>query len=361
MSKSLTMDDLLAGKSNIDPIKTGDVITVKVVTSKKNKVWLDLGPHGLGLISRKDLLLGQVLKEGDEIEASVVEPYSDKGFSVLSMRKAGVEGSWDELSKLVEKGEILTVNILDANRGGLIVEYQGNRGFMPVSQLSSEHYPKLNKEDAGEIISHLKKLVGTNIQAVIITADKLSSKLIFSEREVNKIKLSSKLKDLKIGELVDCMVTGVTDFGIFVDIDGIEGMAHISELSWQRIDHPSSIAKIGDKLKLMVLNIDQDRLSLSLKKTQEDPWLAEISKLKIGDIVKGSVTRITPFGAFVQISPSVEALVHISEVSGDSDDRSATEEVFKLGEKADFEVLEINTESRRIALGMAKNSAKSKK
>jgi small subunit ribosomal protein S1 len=138
-------------------------------------------------------------------------------------------------------------------------------------------------------------------------------------------------------------------------------MANISELSWQRIDHPSSIAKIGDKLKLMVLNIDQDRLSLSLKKTQEDPWLAEISKLKIGDIVKGSVTRITPFGAFVQISPSVEALVHISEVSGDSDDRSATEEVFKLGEKADFEVLEINTESRRIALGMAKNSAKSKK
>ena len=162
--------------------------------------------------------------------------------------------------------------------------------------------------------------------------------------------MQSRLSELKVGDVVEGVVTGVIDFGAFVNVDGIEGLVHISEISWERVEDPRKYVKVGENVKAKIIAIDKDRLSLSIKQMSEDPWLSEVKKFKKGDIVEGKITRITPFGAFVQLSPSVEALVHVSEMS--DDESIDPEKLFKLNEKKKFKVLEIDTENRKIALSL---------
>jgi ribosomal protein S1 len=162
--------------------------------------------------------------------------------------------------------------------------------------------------------------------------------------------MAARFAELKVGDEVEGVVTGVIDFGAFMNVDGIEGLIHISEISWERVDNPRNYVKVGETIKAKIIAIDKDRLSLSLKQMQEDPWLGEVKSFKKGDVVEGKITRITPFGAFVQISPSVEALVHVSEM-GD-DDNVDPEKIFQLNEKKEFKVLDIDTENRKIALSL---------
>jgi ribosomal protein S1 len=192
--------------------------------------------------------------------------------------------------------------------------------------------------------------VGITLRVRILDVSRKDNKLIFSEKEAVRGDMQSKLEKLKVGELVEGVVTGVIDFGAFVNVDGIEGLVHISELSWERVEDPRNYVKVGEKIKAKIIAIDKDRLSLSVKQMSEDPWLEEVKKFKKGEITEGKITRITPFGAFVQLSPSVEALVHVSEM-GD-DDAIDPEKLFKLNEKKEFKVLEIDTENRKIALSL---------
>lgn len=348
MASSITMDELLAS-SDIKELKTGDLIEGLVTSVKKHEVWVDLGANGVGVVLRREVG-HNTLEVGQTISASVVEPELDEGHALLSMRRAAKDRGWDELQRMFDDQEIVDVTPYDANRGGLLVELEGIRGFLPVSQLAAEHYPRVSGADKDEILQKLNSLIGQPIKVRILDVSRKDNKLIFSEKEAVKDAMQSRLTELKVGDEIEGIVTGVIDFGAFVNVDGIEGLIHISEISWERVEDPRKYVKSGENVKAKIIAIDKDRLSLSLKQMSEDPWLNEVKKFSKGDIVEGKITRITPFGAFVQISPSVEALVHVSEMS---DDESVDpEKIFKLNEKKQFKVLEIDTENRKIALSL---------
>jgi small subunit ribosomal protein S1 len=274
----------------------------------------------------------------------------DEGYALLSMKRAAKDRGWDELERIHEAKETIEVFPYDANRGGLLIEMEGIRGFMPVSQLSADNYPRVTGADKDEIMQKLTSLVKKPLKVRVLDVSRKDNKLIFSEKEAIKDDMQARFSELTVGDEVEGVITGVIDFGAFVNVDGIEGLIHISEISWERVEDPKKYVKTGDKVNAKIIAIDKDRLSLSLKQMQEDPWLNEVKEFKKGSVVEGRVTRITPFGAFVQLSPAVEALVHVSEMS--KDDSTDPEKVFKVNETKEFKVLEIDKEARKIALSL---------
>jgi len=347
--KSITMDDLLAS-SDIKELKTGDVIEGVVSSVRKHEVWIDLGANGVGIIMRREIGHGQTLEEGQTVVTSVVDPELDEGHALLSMRRAAKDRGWDDLQKVFENQEIIEVQPYDANRGGLLIELEGIRGFLPVSQLAAGNYPRVSGADKDEILQKLNQLTTKPLRVRILDISRKDNKLIFSEKEAVKDDMQARFTELKIGDTVHGVVTGVIDFGAFVNVDGIEGLIHISEISWERVEDPRDYIKNGDQIEAKIIAIDKDRLSLSLKQMQEDPWLKEVKAFKKDSIVEGKVTRITPFGAFVQLSSSVEALVHVSERH---DQEGVNQQKnFKPNESKKFKVIDIDTEGRKIALSL---------
>ena len=353
---TITMDDLLAqAGDNVKQLVAGEVVHGTVLSVKKHEILIDLGPLGVGLVPRREVGFSKNYEKGDEVTASIVDTELDNGYSLLSLRKAVKDRGWDEVAEKIEAGEIITITPYDANRGGLLVEYEGIRGFLPVSQLSAEHYPRVGSSDKDEILQRLNVLVNKELKVRVLDADRKANKLIFSEKEAVKDGLAARFKELAVGDTVKGIVTGVVDFGVFVNVDGIEGLIHISEISWERVSNPSDYVKVGQTVDAKIIAIDKERLSLSMKQLTKDPWLDEVEQFKIGDSVEGTVTRITPFGAFVQLSSSVEALVHVSELGGDGTD---PEKLFTLNERKEFVILEIDKENRKISLSLADKKKK---
>lgn len=349
---TITMDDLLAAhEDSAKQIVAGDIVTGTVLSLKKHEVLIDLGARGVGYVPRREVGFSRNLNIGDEVTASVVDDELDNGYSLLSLRKAAKDRGWEEVAAKLESAEIIEVTPYDANRGGLLVEYEGVRGFLPVSQLSAEHYPRVGSSDKEEILQRLNGLVGKALKVRILDSDRKANKLIFSEKEAIKDGLAERFESIKVGDTVTGVVTGVVDYGAFVNVDGIEGLVHISEISWERVNNPGDYVKVGQTIDAKVISIDKDRLSLSMKQLTKDPWLDEVEKFKVGEKVEGTVTRITPFGAFVQLSPAVEALFHVSEL-GDGDNNDP-EKVFTLNERKDFVIIDINKETRKISLSLA--------
>ncbi|MEO7945283.1 MAG: S1 RNA-binding domain-containing protein [Candidatus Saccharimonadales bacterium] len=348
------MDELLA-QNEVANLTTGSVIEGVITSVKKHELWIDLGAQGVGVVMRREIGHGQPLEVGQTVTVSVIDPEMEEGYALLSMRRAVKDRGWDELQRMFDDNETVEITPYDANRGGLLVELEGIRGFLPVSQLAAGHYPRVSGADKDEILQKLNALTNQVLRVRILDVSRKDNKLIFSEKEAVKDDMQARFSELKVGDEVEGVVTGVIDFGAFVNVDGIEGLIHISEISWERVDNPRNYVKVGDQVKAKIIAIDKDRLSLSLKQMSEDPWLQEVKAFKKGDVVEGKVTRITPFGAFVQISPSVEALVHVSEMS--DEETVDPEQIFQLNEKKQFKVLDIDTEARKIALSL-KNAKK---
>lgn len=349
----ITMDELLASDS-VKQLVVGETVSGTVLTVRKHEILVDLGAQGVGLVPRREVGFSKQLAIGDEVTASIVDTELENGYSLLSLRKAAKDRGWEDIIVKLEAGDVIEISPYDANRGGLLVEYEGVRGFLPVSQLSAEHYPRVGSSDKDEILQRLNILVGQMLKVRILDADRKANKLIFSEKEAVKDGLAERFEKLKIGDTVVGVVTGVVDFGVFVNVEGIEGLVHISEISWERVNSPMDYVKVGQTIDAKIISIDKERLSLSMKQLTKDPWLDEVDKFAKGDKVEGTVTRITPFGAFVQISPAVEALVHISELGGGSD--VDPEKVFTLNERKQFVILEVDKDNRKISLSLdAKN------
>lgn len=343
------MDDLLASEE-IKELKQGDVIEGVITEVKKNELWVDLGAYGIGVVSRREIAGGQTLEKGATVTVSIVEAETDEGYAILSMRRAAKDKGWDELQRLLEDQEVIEIYPYDANRGGLLVEAEGIRGFLPVSQLAAGNYPRVSGADKDEILQKLNALTNKPMRVRVLDVNKKDNKLIVSEKEAVRDELKGRFEKLKVGDAVKGVVTGVIDFGAFVNVDGIEGLIHISEISWERVEDPSKYLKVGEEVEAKIIAIDKDRLSLSLKQMQEDPWLGEVKAFKKGESVEGKITRITPFGAFVQLSPSVEALVHVSEMS--DDESIDPEKLFQLNETKKFKIIDVDTEARKIALSL---------
>lgn len=354
---NVTMDDLLE-KEQLDKVVVGELVEGKILSIHKHRVWVDLDKYGLGMVVKREIGQGRKLNVGEAVSVSVVDPEMEDGTVLVSLRKAAKDHGWDILKEIMESKESIEVEPYDANRGGLLVEYEGVRGFMPVSQLTAEHYPRVSGADKDEILQKLHSLVDKPMKARVLDVDRKQSKLIFSEKEAVREDIKSVFEKIKAGDTVSGVVTGVVDFGAFVNVSGVEGLIHISEISWERVDDPGKFIKSGQNIEAKVIAIDNDRLSLSIKQLLEDPWLEEVSKFKAGDMVDGIITRITPFGAFVQVSPAVEALVHISAIGEGKD--TSPEEIFKLDEKKQFEIVEIDEAARKVSLKLG-DKKKSKK
>jgi len=350
------MDKLI--KESESPIKIyseGDALEAKIKKVMKNKILVTIDDRINGIIGGKELLFDpqfvKGLKEGDTVTAYVVFLEDDKNNMLLSLRKAGRDNVWTSLAKKSEDKETISVVVTEANKGGLIIEMGGVKGFLPVSQLSAEHYPRVEGGGKEEILTRLNELVGKTVDVKVLSIDRASNKLIFSEREA--IGNRDVPKDIKVGDVVKGKITGIVDFGFFVEAGGVEGLVHISEISWGKVDDIKDFVKIGDELKLKIIDIENSRLSLSLKRLEGDPWKNLVKNLKVGDKVRGKVSRITPFGAFVKIKldkEELDALVHISEIS--SRHLADPKEVLKVDDEKEFKILSIEPEQHRLSLSL---------
>jgi len=340
----------------VKSLQVGDIVEGTVITAEKHELWLDLGVSGTGLVIGRELEQGaEQVQIGDIVSASVLEPETAEGYAILSLKKVAKEKGWEMLEARFTSGEVFGIVPFDANKGGLLIEIEGVRGFLPVSQLSAENYPRVSGADKDEILHRLNNLVSRTLMVRILDLDRKQNKLIVSEKAAHRELTEDKLANFKVGDKIKGVVTGVVDFGIFVNVDGIEGLVHISEIAWDRVDSPAKYVKVGQEIEAVIIAIDQDKLSLSMKQLTDDPWSQEISKYKVGEKVEGKVTRITPFGAFVQVTPVIEALVHISELADEHVADPASH--VKLGETKDFRIIAIDPAAHKLSLSLKKGDS----
>jgi small subunit ribosomal protein S1 len=349
--KAQTMQELLSSGAEIKVLKAGDMVEGTLLSVGKNEVYVDLEGYGVGVVRGRELYDDEAtlnaLKVGDKIFVSVVEPENKEGIVELSLRQAGQERVWQTLKEEMEKKEVIRTKILEANKGGLMVEINNVIGFLPVSQLSLEHYPRVEDGDKNRILQILQSYVGQYFDVQIITAESSEEKLIVSEKAVYEKEVENKLGQLKIGQVVEGTVTGVVDFGAFVKFGDLEGLVHISELAWQRIENPKDIVKVGQKVQAKIISIDKGRVSLSIKQLQEDPWLEAVKKYQIGQKVLGKVVKIMPFGVFVELD---KGLAHVMELSQEA--VKNPEELLKIGEEKEFKIISIEPAEHRLGLSL---------
>ncbi len=349
-----SMNDLLESGAEIRVLKPGDMVEGTMISVSKNEVYIDLAGYGVGVVRGRELYDDQAtlnsLKPGDKITASVVETENREGNAELSLRVAGQERVWQKLRDFMESKEIVSTKILAANKGGLMIELNNVTGFLPVSQLSLEHYPRVEDGDKNKILSILNSYVGTNFNVQVITADMNEEKLIVSEKAVHEEEMHSKMSELKISDVVTGNITGVVDFGVFVKFGELEGLVHISELAWQRIENPKDLFKVGDVVKAKIIAIEKGRVSLSIKQLQNDPWAEAVKKYQIGQVVKGTISKIMPFGVFVELDKDIQGLAHLIELSHEPVKQA--EDVVKIGQEAEFKVISIEPGEHRLGLSI---------
>lgn len=351
--KNSFMEDAL---KDIEKIESGNVIEGTVIRAKSNEVWVDLGGRATGVVYKRELSDGfsTDLSEGDKVLAYVLNEEDHEGFVTLSLRKAGRERIWTELRRKQEKGAVVKVKITDANKGGLITMIEGVQGFIPVSQLTAEYYPRVDGGDKEEIFSRLSSIIGKDLDVKVIDVNRDENKLIFSQKAAKSEEQKKFIDGLEVGQNIKGRVTGVVDFGVFVNIGNMEGLVHISEVSWERVDDLGKIIKVGEEIDVAIVDIENEKVSLSIKRLLPDPFKEAIKNFKEGDIVSGKVIKVTPFGAFVQVeSPDkkvIDGLVHISELS--EDHVSNPKDIIKEGENYDLKVISIEEDSRKLALSL---------
>ncbi|MBI4132189.1 MAG: S1 RNA-binding domain-containing protein [Candidatus Sungbacteria bacterium] len=346
------MDLLLKSKSDALP-KSGDIMEGTVLEKKGSRLYVDLGSRGTGIVyGREYYEASDIIKRlnpGDAVAAKVIEPDNPEGYIELSMKEAGREKNWKELERFMASGELLKLKIREANRGGLILEHLGVMGFLPASQLSQEHYPRVEGGDKEKIFGELKKLVGEELEVSVIDVDPADEKLIFSEKTKETELVRQRLAAYHAGDVIEGEVAGIVSFGAFVKFgDGLEGLVHISEIDWQLIANPADVLKIGQKVQAKVLGIEGDKVSLSLKALKPDPWAAVEEKYPKGALITGTVVKFNPFGAFVKLDDDIQGLAHISEFGSEAN----MKEELKLDEPHEFTVLSADAKEHRLALGL---------
>ena len=345
----------LLDQENIKIPAAGDIVKGTVLAASKAEVKLDIGGMTTGVVRGRELYFEAEeyanLKTGDEVEATVIEEENENGELELSFRSAGQQRAWSTLVDAFENRKILKVRVNDANKGGLLVSYAQIQGFLPVSQLAPENYPRVNGGDKGKILDKLKSFVSADFEVKIMTLDEKDEKLIVSEKEAWQEKQKDIISKYKVGSIVSGPITALTDFGVFLSFgENLEGLIHISELAWQRIDDPSDLFKVGDKVKAEIISIEGSKIFLSAKKLLTDPWREVENKYKIGQTVAGAILKVNPFGLFVELDKDIHGLSHISQLGLKPGQK--INEIFKVGDKREFTVASIEPKEHRLGLAM---------
>lgn len=355
MSEVLSpMQKLLAESAN--PPAEGDTVEGPVIAIGSGKIFIDLAPFGTGIIYGREYLSARdVLRKvalGDTVSAKVVGTFNKEGYIELSLKEARQAMIWSDAEKAIAGGTVFEIPVKEANKGGLILMWQGIQGFLPASQLKPEHYPRVDGGEKNLILDELKKLIGTSLSVSIITADPREGKLIFSERGVSGGEAKESLADrYAVGDVVQGTVTGVVDFGIFVKVeDGLEGLVHISEIDWGLVEDPRLFAKVGDAISVKVIDIKEGKISLSIKQLSEDPWLAAGRRYKKDDTVEAAVIKYNKYGALASIEEGVAGLVHVSEFESEVKLREA----LQLGKTYSFKITLFEPKEHRMTLAFKK-------
>src|SRR3989344_4248310 len=341
-----TMKDILAKYENSLP-KRGDVLVGEVMSSSKNNILVDLDSLGTGIIYPSEFYdnPNKSLKKGDQISVILLELENEDGYRELSLKQAQMTSAWEDMRDKKEEGEVISTQILNINKGGLIAEVNGVQGFLPLSQLSQEHYPKVENGDVTKIVQNLQKFKGQTFNVKILDFSEAENKLIVSERAVVSDKLKEEVAKFKIGDIVEGVVTDVTDFGAFIKVgENIEGLIHISEIDWKIIDNPRDYLKVGDAVKAKIISTENGRVSLSLKALKEDPWEKVEEQFKVGQTTEGEVARVTNYGLLIKVSEQIVGLIPATELSGKKDWFP------KIGDKISVAIVNIEPKEHKMLL-----------
>ncbi len=334
--------------------KVGDVIKGAVISFAKNEVRIDIPGYKTGVVRGREIFSESEeisgLTPGTEIEATVIDLENENGDVELSFRSAGHRRAWDAIVVALTAGATLDVTVTDANKGGLMVRVNHMMGFLPVSQLAPEHYPRVTGGDKSKILEKLKSFVGQVMRVKVLDANEGAEKLIVSEKAVWEEEQSAVIAKYHLGDTVEGTVTALTDFGAFVKFDALEGLVHISEIAWQRIDHPRDVLAIGDAVKCQIIGIQGSKIFLSMKKLIDDPWTHVGDKYHVGQLVRGKIIKANPFGFFVELDPDIHGLAHISELSAKPIKDPL--EVAKVGDEVTWKIVSIEPDSHRLGLSL---------
>lgn len=331
--------------------RAGDIVDGAFIKRDGPRAFVDLGPYGTGVVYVAELTDSKIkiksFHPGDQLSAKVVILENEEGFIELSLAAAGQDVVWHEAEDLMGSKKALSLKIIDANKGGLVLEWNNVQGFLPASQLRFGHYPRVEGGDQEKIFEELKKLIGETLTVTVIAVDQRENKLIFSEKGTESEEMKNIIAKYQAGSEIDGTVAGVVDFGIFIKIEeGLEGLAHISELDWGLVDNPREFFKVGDKVRAKIISIKDGKFSLSVKALKPNPWDAAKEKYKKGDIVEAVVIRFNRYGALASVEEGIAGLIHISEFK----DEKTMKEKLALGKTYPFQITIFEPAERRMAL-----------
>ena len=339
-------------------IKRGEVVEGQIARIDQDEILVEIGLKSEGVLSTKELPASgygslSELHVGDDVLVYVMQPETPEGHAIVSIKRARLERQWRIAQEQYERGDLLEAEVIDHNKGGLIVNLEGIRGFVPISQILN-----LKREDTAdnaETQAKLQSMVGRKLQLKIIEINRNRNRLILSERlavqEWRAKRREELLGELQVGEVRKGIVSNLSNFGAFVDLGGADGLVHISQLAWSRVNHPSEVLKVGQEVEVQVLSVDKEKkkIALSIKRAEVDPWTTVEQRYQVGQLVKGTITKIAPFGAFARIEDGVEGLIHLSELPAGQQDPKA---VLKEGQEVQVRILRIDAERRRLGLSI---------
>jgi small subunit ribosomal protein S1 len=338
-------------------LKRGDVVEGVIVRIDPEEILVDIGLKSEGVLSTKELPATgygsfEELAVGNEVLVYVIQPETPEGHAIVSLKRARMERQWRIAQEQADRGDLLEAEVIDFNKGGLIVNLDGIRGFVPISQILN--LKREDTADSAETNAKLQAMVGRTLQLKIIEINRNRNRLILSERlavqEWRTKRREELLNELQTGDIRKGIVSNLANFGAFVDLGGADGLVHISQLAWSRVNHPSEVLHVGQEVEVQVLSVDKEKkkIALSIKRAEVDPWTTVEKRYQIGQLVKGVVTKIAPFGAFARIEDGVEGLIHLSELLPGQDPKTALHE----GQELTLRILRIESERRRLGLSV---------
>jgi small subunit ribosomal protein S1 len=356
-----TMESLLESESmSVELPQVGEIRKGTIASIGANQILISVGAKSEGVVAGRELeqLTPEEraeLQVGQEVNVFVLNPEDQNGNVVLSFKRAQEEMSWENVEKMIVDETVIDTKIIGFNKGGLIVAVGNLRGFVPSSQISASRRAQSSGDTPEQ---RWQKMVGQPISVRIIEVDRERRRLILSERSTNTESRSSMkdrvISELEEGKVYTGKVTSLADFGAFVNINGADGLVHLSELSWERLTHPKELLEVGQEVKVKVINVDREkkRIGLSMRALQDDPWKSRVEKYSVGQLVEGTITRLTKFGAFARLEGDIEGLIHISELSENRVEHP--KEVLKEGETKTMRVIRIDGEQHRVGLSLRK-------
>lgn len=397
-----SMKDLLA-KSGFDLPKVGEIIIGEIISISKNAVLIDLGSLGTGIVYPGEFYenssIQKTLKPGQTVSTILLDIENEDGYRELSLKRAQMTTAWEDIKKKRDDGEIITTKVVNINKGGLIVEINGIQGFLPLSQLAPEHYPKVEGGDTTKIVQALQKMRNQDIQVKILDFSEDENRLIVSERAINDAQLKEELAKFKVGDVIDAEITDVTDFGVFAVImasgsqlsaisaepqdqpavqeqrlkqpelsetrivpspkSSIEGLIHISEIDWKLVENPRDFLQTGQKIKAKIISIESGKISLSIKALKPNPWEKIEEKYQVGQTVEGEVAKLVSYGVLVKLDENFNGFLPLSEfgdqlrqIEGEVSKKPA--DIFKLGDKIQVAIVSIDAKDYKITLTLQK-------